>query len=88
MPPRNLSILPSVVNRLISIHFESGDTVMGIVQRIDDSVTIVALSTVYEDGDDYDSGMFTFGGLCKPRASIFLRNAWLLEIHTEQAQRR
>jgi ribosomal protein S19 len=28
MPPRNLSILPSVVNRLISIHFESGDTVM------------------------------------------------------------
>ena len=76
MPPRNLSILPFVVKRLVSIHFRSGDTVMGTVQRID------------EDGDDYDSGMFTFGGLCKPRASIFLRNAWLLEIHTEQAQRR
>ena len=28
MPPRNLSILPFVVNRLVSIHFGSGDTVM------------------------------------------------------------
>ena len=89
MPPRNLSILPFVVNRLVSIHFGSGDTVMGTVQRIDDPVIIVSLSIVCEDGDEYDSGMFPFGGLRKPRASIFLlRNAWLLEIHTAQAQRR
>ena len=89
MPPHNLSILPFVVNRLVSIHFGSGDTVMGTVQRIDDPVIIVSLSIVCEDGDEYDSGMFPFGGLRKPRASIFLlRNAWLLEIHTAQAQRR
>ena len=92
MPPRNLSILPSVINCLVSIHSGYGETVMGIVERIDDPVTKITLSAVCWDGDGYDSGEFPYGEFCTARVEIFemsyLRNTWLLEVRTEQARQR